>query len=66
MDPPYQKIFLYQEVIKELIEPLKGGLIEFWIEGDRRDGLQFEDLKLYDVSITKIFNQGTKYLAILG
>lgn len=62
LDPPYEDKKLYQQVALPLLE--KGEVNELWVESDRQKGLAQEYWSDLGHKPTKVFEQGTSYIAI--
>ncbi len=61
IDPPYELKTVYLECLKILKEINFSG--EIWVESDRQKGIVENDLKSLSLSYSKVYKQGTSYLA---
>lgn len=62
LDPPYEDKKIYQDVALPLLE--NADIAELWIESDRQKGLPQEHWAKLGHSPSKVFEQGTSYIAI--
>lgn len=63
LDPPYEKVDIYQQVASlELLDWFKGRI---WVESDRQKGLASSHWEIWGEHFVKTYTQGTSYVAVL-
>lgn len=61
IDPPYEMKAIYFEILEILRESDFQG--EVWLESDRQKGVVEDDLKKHSFTFSKVYKQGTSYIA---
>jgi 16S rRNA (guanine966-N2)-methyltransferase len=65
IDPPYVNKEAYLEVLQEITEIYSSFVGEIWIESDRQKGYNVDYWKSKNLPVSKTFEQGTSYIAVL-